>query len=196
MTFWARWILCTPLGAKLVVSSNAINQCLLGLWAGKLENATSSPIQTRVWYAQFDAVLENEARSRLAISNIEVKSSCRGEDAVEFKRASGTSSKFSKSCINRVRTVHERYAGRLARTRLRTVISSTAHANTVSSRVFVCLQHICFAVSISIVRSSEYCPPSRMSRQSTAVVETPSLLSLLFLVSRARSSRCATAATL
>jgi hypothetical protein len=41
---------------------------------------------------------------------------------VEYMRAVGMSSEFSKGCINRIRTIHERYEGRLARTCLRVVI--------------------------------------------------------------------------
>ena|SRR6266576_359348 len=41
---------------------------------------------------------------------------------VEYRRAVGMSYEISKGCINRIRTIHERCEGRLARTRLRVVI--------------------------------------------------------------------------
>jgi hypothetical protein len=41
---------------------------------------------------------------------------------VEYRRRGGISSELSKGCINRIRSIHERYEGRLARTRLRVVI--------------------------------------------------------------------------
>jgi len=40
----------------------------------------------------------------------------------EYRRGGGMSSGLSKGCMNRIRTIRERYEGRLARTRLRVVI--------------------------------------------------------------------------
>jgi len=40
----------------------------------------------------------------------------------EYRRAGGMSPELSKACISRIRTIHERYEWRLARTRLRVVV--------------------------------------------------------------------------